>query len=248
MNNNFTISIVVPALNEENNIKDTVAEIINCFRDNSREFEILIFDDNSTDKTGAIADELERSYENVKTFHNSSGKNIGGIYKAGLIVAKFEYYMLITGDNEVIIKEIIPALKYLCQADAVIFYHRNEHVRPLFRRILSRTYTNIINFLFCSDFKYTNDTNIYKKSILQDISVRANDFSYQTETLIKLAKKGLRFVEFGKDIRQRQHGKSKAVSISSFFKVSSSIFKLWLDVMVINRGKYNKKAQKIFTV
>lgn len=240
MNSSFDlkISIVVPALNEEDNLRDTVEAIIRCFSAIVSEFEILIYDDNSSDRTPEVADELARSYKNVRAFHNSSCRNIGGIYKQGLQAAKYDYFMLITGDNEVIIERLLPAFAYLKETDAIIFYHANEYARPLFRQFLSHTYTAIINLIFFTRFKYTNDTNIYKKSLLTGIRIVADDFSYQTEVIIKLAKKGMKFVEFGKDIRQRIHGKSKSTTLKSFCSVCKSIFCLWLEVMVVNRKKY----------
>ena len=156
--------------------------------------------------------------------------------------------MLITGDNEVIVEELIPAFGYLKQSQIIVFYHNNEHIRSFSRQLISALYTKIINFLFFSDFIYTNDTNIYKKSLLDDIKIKADGFSYQTEALIKTVKKGNDFIEFGKKIAQRKYGKSKSLSFSSFLEVTKSIFRLWWEVMVSKRGQYCKSGKKLLVI
>ena len=243
----LTISIVVPALNEEDNLRNTVEELIRSFEPSVKEYEILVFDDKSTDRTALIADELESEYKHVRAFHNASRKNIGGIYKEGLRRALYDYFMLIPGDHEVIIDKVIGALAYLRKADVVIFYHKNDHIRPWIRQVLSCAYTAIVNCLFFTNFKYTNDTNIYRKSVLDGLEIKASDFSYQTETLLKVVKSGIDFVELGKDIRPRKSGESKALSLRSLFIVCKNIVRLWVDVMFASRRRFALKGRKILS-
>ncbi len=48
-----TISFVIPALNEEANIANAVREAVAALGDRFRDYELLLFDDGSTDRTGA---------------------------------------------------------------------------------------------------------------------------------------------------------------------------------------------------
>jgi len=66
----------------------------------------------------------------VRVVHNPRRLNIGGIYKAGVQAARGDYVFLVPGDNEMRVDEIVRGLKYLDQADLVVFYVTNVGVRP----------------------------------------------------------------------------------------------------------------------
>src|SRR3989344_7951124 len=89
------LSITVPALNEEGNIANSVKEIQEGVKGKVKDYEIMIFDDGSTDKTGKIADKLAKKSPKIKIIHNRSNKGVGYCYREGLRLAKFEYYMYI---------------------------------------------------------------------------------------------------------------------------------------------------------
>lgn len=79
MNNNPKISIIVPVFNVENNLHRCIDSIlIQTFKD----FEVLLIDDGSTDKSGKICDEYAFNDNRVKVFHKrnggvSSARNVG---------------------------------------------------------------------------------------------------------------------------------------------------------------------------
>ena len=100
MNHRKTLSVIVPALNEEGNIEDAIAEIHRGARAHFEDYEILLFDDGSTDRTGAIMDAVAVRDPKVRITHHASPRNLGGVYKAGVALARHEYCVMIPGDNE----------------------------------------------------------------------------------------------------------------------------------------------------
>lgn len=240
-----TFTIVVPALNEEKNIGPTVREIVRCFGSDPSACEILIFNDNSTDRTGARAEELAREYSNVRVFHNRQRLNIGGIYKEGLRHARHDYYLMIPGDNEVLVEEVVRGVRHLGRVGLAVSYTKNQEVRPRVRRILSRTYTRFVNLLFGTRFRYTNGTNIFPTDLLRRIEIRTNGFSYQTEALVKAIRNGVDFAEFGLKIRDRASGEAKALVLHNWIEVCRAIARLWWDVRVVNRRRYSRVGRKL---
>jgi glycosyltransferase involved in cell wall biosynthesis len=239
------ISIIVPALNEEANLTLAVEEIISAFGQRVKEYEILIYNDNSDDDTGRVAEELAARYPDIRVFHNKNRQNLGGIYKLGLKESRYEYIVLIPGDNEAMPSQIIRALDYLSEVNLVVFYHKNEYIRTLKRRIISRTYTTLINLLFGTNFSYTNDTNVWKKEILNGFAIGSSDFSYQTEALIKAVRQGNSFIEMGNNIRNRVSGSTKLSVLKNSFGIIRNIARLWIEVNILDRKKYRKKGVKL---
>lgn len=241
----MTITIIVAALNEERVLGDAINEIARCFGREKLEYEILLFDDYSEDKTGEVADSLAKRYSNLRVFHNDRRLNIGGIYKAGIQEAKYEYCLLLPGDNEVLVEEVANGMRYIDQADLVLTYIANQEIRPPIRRFLSHAYTRLVNWLFGVPFIYTNGSNICRTELLRRIHIKTNGFSYQTEALVKLVRQGVDFIEVGINIRERAHGRSTALALHNWIKVFKAIGSLWWDVRVVNRRRYGKVGRKL---
>src|SRR5947199_10869502 len=101
-----SFTVIVPALNEERNLGPAVEAILQQMKPLATSLEVLVFDDASTDRTGAVADELARRDSRVRVVHNPRRLNIGGCYKAGVLAARGDYVFLVPGDNEVRVDEV----------------------------------------------------------------------------------------------------------------------------------------------
>ena len=95
-----SISFIVPCFNEENNIKSTIKEIyLSVENTKIIEFEIIIIDDGSTDKTFEIISKIEEKNKNIFIIKNLQNLGLGGAIKKGLSSAKFYNVMFLPGDN-----------------------------------------------------------------------------------------------------------------------------------------------------
>ena len=92
-----TITLIVPALNEEGNVGPTVREIVAAVEGDFDDYEILIFDDGSTDGTGAEADRIGAANPKVRVVHNPVNKGLGWNYRAGIEEARMHYVTLVGG-------------------------------------------------------------------------------------------------------------------------------------------------------
>ena len=240
-----TMTVVVPALNEEDNLRPTVEAILKDLGPLASELEVLVFDDASTDRTGAVADELAEQDTRVRAIHNRERVNIGGSYKAGLARARGEFYLLVPGDNETRVDEIARGLAFVGRADLILFHVTNPRVRGTARRLLSRAYVVAVNVLFGTRFRYTNGTNVFRTAILKDVPIRTNGFSYQTEAVVKAVRSGVNYVEVGLEIKARDTGTSKAVTWKNLKSVAAALSRLWWDVRVTHRAAYRMRGRKV---
>lgn len=243
----LSFSIVVPALNEEANLGPTVEAILREFGREGGFLEVLVFDDASTDATGRVAEDLARRDGRVRAFHNPRRLNIGGIYKAGLREARGERYLLIPGDNETRVDEIVRGARHAATTDLVVFFVTNTVVRGTARRLLSRLYVWVVNALFDTRFRYTNGTNIFRAEVLRRIPITTDGFSYQTEAVVKAVRSGVDWCEVGIEIKAREQGVSKAVSWKNLESVARALSGLWWEVMVRERGRYRRRGRRLGT-
>lgn len=240
-----TITVIVPALNEESNISFTYEEIMGFVDNQFEDYEILIFDDGSTDRTGAIIDEIAANNPHVRAIHNERNMGIGYNYLAGVKMARMNYSILIPGDNEYLGSSIKRMFKYVGHADIVTSYSINMESRPYMRRILSRLYTIMINAFFDLELNYYNGAVIHRNDIIRNVDVSTFSFAYQSLILTELLRSGHTFVEVGVYLRQRHAGQSTALKIKNVVSVLSNVARHWIKIRFIEKDKYNHQAKRI---
>jgi glycosyltransferase involved in cell wall biosynthesis len=204
-----TISVVVPALNEERDVRAAVAEAIAAVSPLFHDYEIICVDDGSTDRTGAIMDELAASDPHVRVIHNARPHNFGGAFKKGLAAARHDYVLCVPGDNENPREAVVPLLERVGEADMVLSYPERK-VRSAHRNAISGVYTGVVNALFGLRVRYFNGTVVHRRDLLRQISIETDSFAYQTEAIVKLLARGATFVEVG--ITSRPHAAAHRTS------------------------------------
>jgi glycosyltransferase involved in cell wall biosynthesis len=234
-NSKPTISIIVTAFNEEDNLESAISNILASIDDLFSNWEILIIDcvdkDGKDDGTRAIAKKLAESNSHIRAIQNPY-VNLGYKYWQGVGLAKFEYIIWLPGDNETTPETIKNLFEAAGKADIICSYTVNTTVRSLKRRIISKMYTFIINTLFGLQLRYFNGPSIYKTELLKSLTpaVKKNkSFSYNTEILVRSIKGGHSYVEIPQYIQKRK-GKTKALNLKNFFDVIKNIVKLFWEL------------------
>lgn len=220
-----TLSIIVPALNEAQNLDPCIREVAATLPP-SLPREILIFNDGSTDATGAVAETLAREFPFVRVFHNRTPMGLGYNYAKGVAQASGEFVMMIPGDNETRMSSLRPAFEKLGSYDILIPYTANPHVRPWMRRILSRFFTALCNLAFGLRVRYFNGPCIHRTALLRQISIDTSGFAYMLQILVRLLKSGATYAHIPMELRSRTYGSSKAFSLRNMVSVVKAFFSL----------------------
>lgn len=231
-----SVSIIIPAYNEEKKLAPTVNLVFFSLSKNGiSDFEILIFDDASTDKTGAVADELAEKHSQIKVIHNPKNMNLGFNITRGFQLAAKEYVGFIPGDDETAPETLDYIFGALGEADMVVSYIQNPETRPWTRRALSKIYVAIINIAFGLRMRYYNGLCYFKTAIVKQVPVSTFGFAYMTEILVKLLKSGATFVEVPLVNRIRERGASKAFRVKNIISVFKTFLKLFWEVRILRK-------------
>lgn len=226
------LSVMVPSLNEEENLEDTINEIKSGLKGAIDNYEIIIFNDGSTDSTGKIAEKLAEKDKNITVFHNKTPRGMGYCYREGLKKAKHEYYMYIPGDNQFPGKALRKMLTEIGKADIVIPYVTNMNIRPLLRQLLSATFTHTVNILFGLNVSYYNGTVIHKKELLMTAIPKTHGHAYQAEILVRLIKRGASYTEVGYNMVERYAGSTSAFKLKNVKSVFRSVLSLFWELQL----------------
>lgn len=227
-----SISIIIPAYNEEKNLAATLKEVLAACKDRFESYEILIVNDCSNDATGMIADELTKKYKTIKVIHNKRNGGLGYSYKKGVKRATKEYITFFPGDNSFPASSIEKLFNEIGKADIIIPYHTNLSIRPFSRQVISRLFTFFVNTLFGLRLRYYNGTAIQRSDIIKSLPIQTNSFAFQVEVLVKLLRSGVSYVEVGIPIQEKKQETSKAFSLKNVVGVAKALAKLFWDVNV----------------
>lgn len=227
----ISLTVVMPALNEEANIKDAVHNVLEAFGHFNIDGELIVVNDGSSDGTASLVQGYITSGDSrVRILHHGTPQGIGASFWDGVAAAGKEAVVMLPGDAENDAHEIVRYLRLIEYVDMVIPFVTNKQVRSRTRNLLSWLFLCIINMTFGLRLNYTNGTVIYKRQILLSIRHRERGFFYQVEALIKAIKKGYTFAEVPYLLSTRRSGVSTAVSRRTLKNVVRGYFALVRDI------------------
>ncbi|MCB9254687.1 MAG: glycosyltransferase family 2 protein [Bdellovibrionaceae bacterium] len=231
-----SVTVVMPALNEERNLEAAVRNAVNLLTPYTSDWEILIFNDGSSDATGEIADRLAATMPKVFAIHHATSKNLGGVYRAGIQRAQKEFLIMLPGDNENGSETARRILDRAGEADIIVPYVVNTEVRPWARRYLSSAFVALINLLSGCRLRYYNGTVLHKTERLRSLNFETNGFGYQAEILVALIRSGCSYLEVGVELAQREKSRSSALRLRNFLQVAK-----FLTLLFFQRWRFPQK-------
>lgn len=163
------ISIVIPALSEEESLPLLVDGIDNCFSTSNIEYEIIIVDDGSPVKVQSYLTESKK----LKIIREPYSKGQSSGILKGVSVAKYDYICTLDGDGQnpptEIIKMIDELNKNFREYDVIAGYRKNRKDR-FFRSFYSRLANIFIKLITKTSSKDLGcSLKIFNKKLIEDI-------------------------------------------------------------------------------
>lgn len=225
---NKSVAIIVSAYNEEKNIENAVRSVLSAIKGIISDFEIVIVNDGSTDGTHAVAEKLLKN-TNIRLINHSHNQGVGKSFQDGISTTKKEYVTVFPGDNDMSADSLRELFQKIGMAELIIGYPKDQLHRPIIRKILSRSFTAIVNTIFNLRIRYYNGPFIVRTRLLKDIAFRSNGFFVFAELKLKLIKHGYSVTEIPFEHVGRKHGESKAVSLPNILDMVQMVVLLFID-------------------
>ena len=232
-----SISIILPALNEEENIGAAIQDIQSYFLSRKEMYEIIVINDGSTDSTGEIAEGLAKENGSIRVVHHPTNKGYGSALKRGFDISKYKYVFFTDSDRQFDVKGL-DILLPLIKTDAVeiIIGYRLKRKDPFIRRFLSWGYNSLVGYLFDLNVKDIDCAfKIFRKDIFSKIKIESKNFFVNTEILAKARYYGFNVLEVGVPHFPRMAGKTTVtlkhipMTLIELYRINKSIKKLSSD-------------------
>lgn len=212
------LSICVQAYNEEDTLAEAVGDLLARVGPVVGRLDVIIVNDGSSDATPRIAESLAAEHAEVQVLHHKTNQGIGACFRSALAAAHGDYYTDFPGDHENSAGEIVQALRHLDTDCLVTTHHRGVDPRPLRRRLISYTYTGLLNATLRLRLRYFNGLTIFPAEALREMPLTINGFFFSAEALVRMLRAGYEVKELSYPLQKRDGGKSTALGIRSLFR------------------------------
>jgi|GEM_PF-209423 len=183
------LSIIIPARNEEKNLKKITSLLIKTF---NREInEIIVVNDCSTDNTQSILKKLSQKNKKIVGLQRKNNPGVGNAIIFGLkaLSEKSDYVLLLDCDFIENIQNIKTMIKSSSLADGILgsrYMKKGKLTNyPILKKVANRSFHAITRFVLrIPYYDLTNNFKLYKKSIIDDIlpHLKSSGFSINAET------------------------------------------------------------------
>lgn len=228
-----SLSIVIPAYNEEESLSYVLSDTIHNLPKYVKDYEIIVVDDGSTDKTPQIADSFaKKKNKHVRVIHRTTN---GGFNKAmitGLKAAKKDYVAYMQADGQDLIRDMVNCIRIMDRYDLVLGTRGKRIDYDLYRSILSYGCLILYRVLFGITYEDVHWVYVWKTKEVQKLKLDPEGGMFVlAESLVKFRRKGLSVGEAPAPYRPRYGGVNKNDSLEVVSKTFLSILKLWYKII-----------------
>ena len=223
------LSIIIPVYNEENTIEAILKKIHDSKIENF-DFEIIVINDGSTDKTINIINDNKKFFDQFINLEKNCGK--GFAIRSGLRQVTGDYVILQDADLEYDPSEYTKLLNPIISNKADVVYGSrflgNDERRVLYfwHTVGNKFLTLLSNML--SNLNLTDMEvcyKVFKTDVIKNIDLQENKFGFEPEITAKIAKKNIKIYEVGIKYFGRKYSEGKKITWKDGFSAIRCIIK-----------------------
>jgi len=234
------LSVIIPARNEENNLRKVFMEINEVLKREGIENEIILVDDNSTDGTRKVIEELVSENSNVRGVFRKPPPGFGRAIRDGLKVITGDVVEIVMADFSDDPEDIVRYYRKILEGYDCVFgsrFIKGSRVvdYPPHKLILNRIANNFIKILFgIKNNDITNAFKAYRREVIEAVQpLVSNHFNITVEIPLKAINRGFRFATIPISWYGRTSGVSKYRLKELQRKYLFSLLYCWLERILL---------------
>ena len=239
-----SLSIVIPAYNEEASVAATVEEVSSVVEMLKMDYEILLVNDGSRDHTGEIARELEQRIPNFRLIEHFPNRGYGGALKAGFAAATKDVIVFTASDKQFKFSEITLLLDKLTPDMTLVSGWRVHRQDSLIRRLNGRGWNTVVMLLFGRTIHDIDcGFKVFRREALDHLHLESNGAMIDTEMLAEMRARGFKMTEVPVTHLPRTTGSSTGANLKVIIRAFRDLFKFRLRLSrELREEKRAKKA------
>jgi len=227
-----TISLVMPAYNEAENIEPMVAEATPALEANADDYEIVVVDDGSADATAEVTRQVMETYPRVRLVQHEVNQGFGAAVFTGFTGATKEWIFYTDADRQFVLSEVEKFVPYMADADLIAGY-RAPRRDPFMRVFYGKGWSALCTLLFGYTVRDVDcGFKLFRRDIIQELApqIESRGATFSIEWLVRAKRAGYRFVELPVSHRPRVAGSQTGANINVIVRAFRELVRFRLQL------------------
>jgi glycosyltransferase involved in cell wall biosynthesis len=223
----LSLTIMFPCYNEEANVERVTRQAVEVASQVAEDWEVLIVNDGSRDRTGEIGDRLAAENSRIRVAHNQPNRGYGGALSRGFREATKNWIFYTDGDGQFDIRELPRLLPLLEQCDIVSCFRINRQDPP-HRKLNALLWTTLVRALFGLRLRDIDCAfKVYPKSFIDRIEMESTGAMIDTEMLARATRLGYKIAQLGVHHYPRTAGMQTGANLKVIVRAFRELFRLY---------------------
>lgn len=222
-----SVSLFFPVYRDERTVRVVAEKALRLLRSLDVPFEVVIVDDGSPDRSGAIADELAREHPEIRVVHHSGNLGYGVAVRSGIEACRHAIVCMTDGDDEYEVEDFRKLLKLKDRYDLIITF-RYRKIYSGTRIFVSWVYNVLLRFFFRTPFRdVSTGLRLVRRAVLEDVRLESTSPFIGAELAIKAMLMGYRVGEVGIQTFPRSFGSGSSTSTPNIIATIRDMWRIY---------------------
>jgi glycosyltransferase involved in cell wall biosynthesis len=221
-----SVSVCFPAYNEDVTIRGVLDDAHAILSASDLDYELLVCDDGSTDRTGAIVDECAARIPRLRAMHHARNRGIHETFEHLYREAAKEFVFLNSTDRQWDTRILLDMIPLTPEWDVIIATRRDKHYGWL-RTVVSGGFNALPPLLFGVRTYDAGAVKLLRREIITRFPLLSRSPFSEAERLIRAGRAGYRITSRAVATAPRASGRSRGVSASLVVGSLRDLGRVW---------------------
>ena len=225
-----SLSVVLPAFNEAENIRESIRRSLNVCERLGLDFEVIVVDDGSRDSTATLVQDAALENPRVRIVSHITNRGYGAALKSGILSSTKEYIFFTDADLQFDLEELEELLKDGLNYDIIAGY-RVKRSDPFGRRLNAWAWGRLVGLLFHLEIRDVDCAfKLFHRTVFDRIPIHSVGAFVNTEILVRARAHGFSLKEVPVSHFPRHAGRQTGADMKVILKAFRELGRLHADL------------------
>lgn len=227
-----SLSIFFPAYNDAGTIASLALVAHMTARELTDDYEVIVVEDGSPDHTGALLDEMAKSFAWLKVVHHEKNRGYGGALRSGFATASKDLVFYTDGDAQYDPRELKKLYEAFSPGVDFVNGYKIGRSDPLHRIVIGRVYHWFVRTVFALKLRDVDcDFRLMRRAVFDKVVLTRSSGVICVELMKKVQDHGFRIAQVPVHHFHRSYGKSQFFNVSRVGRTLLDLMRLWVALV-----------------
>ncbi len=222
-----SISAFFPCYNDAATIAEVVEKALRILPSLTRDYEVIIVDDGSTDDSGKVIESLLAAHPEIRVIRHPVNRGYGAALRSGIRASTKKWIFYTDGDGQYDVEDLLRLHPWTGVADVVNGY-KEKRSDPWYRVLLGSAYNLAVRLLFRIPIRDVDcDFRLMRGDLVRDLDLRSEGGSICLELIKGLQARQAVFAEVPVRHLPRRQGRSQFFRLRNILAMAADIPAIW---------------------